>query len=110
VKGDLGGRGRIGLEYAILLPLCLVFLLDCYETVSFLCLYCGFVSKYYDRRGVMGTCALQFFCFGDGDLFQGLRSCFDRSHDCSMLFERSLSGNSQVAPSYYYVAHTFDSL
>ncbi len=36
VEGYFGGRRRIGLEDSIFLPLLLIFLLDCYESVSFL--------------------------------------------------------------------------
>jgi hypothetical protein len=58
VEGNLGGRGGIGLEYAILLPLFLVFLLDCYEGISFLCLCRDFVSRLiFRRRGNTGVLA-----------------------------------------------------
>jgi hypothetical protein len=44
------------LENAILLPLCLVFLLDCNKSISFLCLYSqnhGQIAQMFENRGVL---------------------------------------------------------
>lgn len=81
MEGYFLDRGRIGLEDSIFLPLCLVFLLDCYEGVSFLGLQSSNVSK--SSGGVSwGIYAFQLLGFENCGRFQGFGGGFDCCHDC----------------------------
>lgn len=79
MEGHFGERRSIGLEDALFLPFCLIFLLYGNKIVSFFSLEIGLLAN-SKTRGKLFTYTLQLFGFGDCGILQGFCSCIYSRH------------------------------